>query len=317
LEINTGLRQRRAAAEERRGLTITADSGTKYRLGALVGAGGMGAVYRALTLSGKVVAVKRLHPHWFDSARQKKALLREALIVNSLEHQGVVRVIDHGGLDTESPYLVMELLEGKTLRQRAEQSGERLPWRDAAHIAERVLDVLAAAHARGIVHCDVKPSNIFLCDDGKAKLLDFGISRPPEELLDATLSVHIAGTPACMAPEQIFDPRGVDPRTDLWSLGATLFWSITGEWPRVLPEPCPSLAEAAKLPARSIRDLSPTLPEDLALTIDVALRLDRDARWPSARAMQAWLLRVLGSEVKEPLQPPPPLRAVADAPAEA
>jgi serine/threonine-protein kinase len=156
-------------------------------------------------------------------------------------------------------------------------------------VAETVLGVLQAAHEKGVVHCDVKPSNVFVCDDGRVKLLDFGIARPPALMLDTTLSVHVAGTPACMAPEQVFEPGRIDARSDLWGLGATMFWAITGEWPRALPEPIGSLMDAARMPARPMGSLVQDVPEEVCLAVDRALEADPAERWQSASEMLACL----------------------------
>jgi hypothetical protein len=290
----TGALRRRAKSEKEPTPRLTTQSGASYRIGSLVGAGGMGIVYRATTDTGREVAVKRLHSHWFESPHEWTRLFREAVIVNSLSHPGVVPVVDHGTDEQGAPFLVMELLAGRTLRQRLEASEDRLAWQEVARIAAEVLDVLAAAHTHGVVHCDVKPSNVFLCDDGRIRLLDFGIARPPEGLLDTTVSGRFAGTPACMAPEQVLSPKAVDGRADLWAVGAAMFRALTGEWPRQLPEPCTSLLDVARLPVRSLQTLAPGLPAELVLAVDKALAVEPERRWPTARAMQECLLRVSG-----------------------
>jgi serine/threonine protein kinase len=139
----------------------------------------------------------------------------------------------------------------------------------------------------------VKPSNIFLMRDGRVRLLDFGIARPPDGLLDTTLSLHVAGTPACMAPEQLLDPKAVDGRADLWAVGATIYRGVTGKWPRELPEPCASLLDAVNAPVRPIESLAPTLPWEIVRVVNRALERDPESRWQSAGAMRQALLRSL------------------------
>lgn len=267
--------------------------GDRYRLGALLGYGGMGSVYRGLSIAGRSVAIKLLHPHLFDRPEQRKALLKEALIVNQLDHPGVVKLLDSGQAEQGTPYLVMELLKGRTLRQTVEDAGGKLPWREVVRIAIDVLDILRAAHESQTVHCDVKPSNVFLCQNGDVKLLDFGIARSSKRLLEETMSVRIAGTPTCMAPEQVLDPASIDGRADLWALGATMFWAITSQWPRVLPEPLGSLADAAEIPPRRIDSLEPGIPASLAQAINVALELNPESRWSTAQVMRERLLEAL------------------------
>lgn len=282
--LRTLLTRSFAQVRDARG-SVVSEKGVRYRLGGVVGAGGMGIVYRALDPAHRTVAVKCIHPMTAGEQSNRERLLREALIVNSIDHPGVVPILDHGEIEHAGPFLVMELLAGKTLRARVEAAGGRLPWLEVLPVAETVLGVLQAAHEKGIVHCDVKPSNVFVCDDGRVKLLDFGIARPPALMLDTTLSVHVAGTPACMAPEQVFEPAKVDARSDLWGLGATMFWAITGEWPRALPEPIGSLLDAARMPARPIGSLASDVPEEVCRAIDRALSAEPGARWQSAAEM--------------------------------
>ncbi len=104
------------------------------------------------------------------------------------------------------------------------------------------------------------------------------------------MSMNVAGTPSCMAPEQVLDIAAIDARTDVWGVGATLFRAISGAWPREFPEPCPSLAAAMRLRARPLESLAPHVPRALSFAIDVALSLDPSARWASARSLEQQLL---------------------------
>lgn len=273
----------------------------RYRIGAMLGYGGMGSVYQGMSNDGRLVAIKLLHPHLFGRPEQRNPLEKEIQIANQLKHTGVVEILDWGEAHYGTPFMVMELLEGKTLRTRVGDDGGSLPWREATELAVRVLEVLEVAHERGTVHCDVKPSNIFLCDDGRIKLLDFGIARTSRQLLEETLSVSVAGTPTCIAPEQVLDPGSIDGRADLWSLAATLFWAISGQWPRELPQPLASLAEVAQAVPRKLDAVSPGLPKDLVRAVDIALEVERDNRWPTATVMKQQLLSVLNANVETAL----------------
>jgi len=291
----TGVWLRRARATRASVPLLTSERGVCYQLEEEVGSGGMGAVYRARTRTGARVAVKLLHRHFLDSSRARERFLKEALIVNSLDHTGVVPVIDYGLGDEGPPFLVMDFLRGQTLWKSLQQKGGRLPWREAVSIIVRVLEVLESAHEQGIIHCDLKPSNVFLCEDGTVKLLDFGIARNQGHLLDLTVSVHVAGTPVCMAPEQVLDPVNVGPRTDVWGAATTLFRAISGAWPREFPDSCGSLSEAMQLSVRPIESLISPIPRELSLALDVALRLEPAERWASALALRAQLLECLSA----------------------
>src|SRR5262249_15491612 len=154
--------------------------------------------------------------------------LREGYVANKVKHPGVVAVLDEDRAEDGVPFLVMELLEGETWAQRLVREA-RVPWTDAFHIADGMLDALVAAHAAGIVHRDLKPENVFLTREGAVKLLDFGIARL-DELHPSRVGTEIGitmGTPGFMPPEQA---RGrwdeVDARSDLWAVGATVFRAI-------------------------------------------------------------------------------------------
>ncbi len=272
---------------------LRGESGKRYRLGPLLGRGGMGVVHRAETERGEQLAVKVLRTLGSDDARSKR-LLREALTVNSVQHPGVVPVIDYGMPDDGPPFLVMELLEGRTLADAVRAVRGGLPWPEAVRAILPVLAALEAAHRREIVHCDVKPSNVFLCRNGQVKLLDFGIARYSENVLDLTLSLNVAGTPTCMAKEQLLNPDGVSARTDVWGAGACLFHALSGAWPREVSEPCRSIDEAVRIPARPIESLKPELPAALVRAVNVALADDPALRWASAWEFEQQLRACLG-----------------------
>ena len=151
----------------------------KWRLQALLGVGGMAAVYAATHANnGKRVALKVLHAELASNPEVKSRFLREGYVANKVEHPGSVQVLDDDTAEDGSPFLVMELLEGVTLEEHRERApGGVLSSAEVVIIGERILDVIAVAHEKGIVHRDIKPDNIFLTSNGVVKLLDFGIAR--------------------------------------------------------------------------------------------------------------------------------------------
>ncbi len=276
---------------------------SKFKLLRLLGVGGMAAVYEACHRNGKRVALKLLHPALSLSERQRKRFLREAYVANTIGHQGVVQIHDDG-IDTDgTAYLVMELLEGETLAAAAKARGGRLPVGMLLDIADQVLDVLAAAHTRGVVHRDIKPENIFLMKSGHVKVLDFGIARLFDHVPGATVHTQdgsMLGTPAFMAQEQA---RGrwdeVDHRTDLWAVGATLFTLVTGELVHAADTPNEQLGKAMTMPARRLADLHPDLPKPFGDAVDCALRFEQAQRWRDALCMQEALRAAWDDEVAQ------------------
>ena len=208
-----------------------------YEIIAPLGAGGMGEVYRARdTRLDRSVAIKVLPQAIATDPDRMRRFEQEALSVAALNHPNILAIYDVGVQDGAS-YLVMELLEGETLRQRLEQGA--LPVRKAVEIGTQIAHGLAAAHARGIIHRDLKPENIFLSKDGHVKLLDFGLAKDqsaaasgmPSTSMTATMGTApgvVMGTAAYMAPEQV---RGepVDCRADIFSFGAVLYEMLSGK----------------------------------------------------------------------------------------
>jgi serine/threonine-protein kinase len=195
---------------------------------ALLGRGGSGTVYRARDPRGGAVAIKVLHPELAPSPEHAHRFAREARALRLLRHPNVIAIDSVGTLPGGEPYLVMELLAGRSVEAALAERG-RLAPDELERVLDPLCDALAAAHALGIVHRDVKPSNVFLAAGERVVLLDFGIAK----LLDEegiTSARQIVGTPASMAPEQILGGR-VDARTDVYGLGAFCHHVLTGRPP--------------------------------------------------------------------------------------
>ena len=205
----------------------------KYLIRRLLGQGGMGTVYLAFdTLIEREVAIKLLSPELSSNAESLRRFLGEARSIGRLNHPNVVAIhsID---IWQGQYYLVMELLTGGSVAELSEKCG-RLPFREAAGILAQAARGLAAAHQAGMVHRDIKPANLMLSRDGVVKVVDFGLSRILDAVASgsdqATRAGQVVGTPHFMSPEQ-FEGGTVDARADIYSLGASLFRLITGEFP--------------------------------------------------------------------------------------
>ncbi|MFO0607378.1 MAG: serine/threonine-protein kinase [Polyangiales bacterium] len=268
----------------------------RYRLARVLGGGGMGTVYEAThTFTHRRVAVKLVHRALAAEPRAESRLAREARALALFDHPGIVAVLD-GGRDADGTlYLVETLLDGEDLA-KALAAGAVSPG-ELAVVAAETLDALAAAHARGLVHRDIKPENIFLAREPggrrRVKLVDFGIVRATEGS-DApplaqtgeqpTQTGSVVGTPRFMSPEQA---RGesVDARTDLWSLGAVMFFALTGRHAIEADNYNALIVRLATTAAPPVASLRPDVPAALAAVVDRALARDLDARWPTAAAM--------------------------------
>ncbi|MBN1207356.1 MAG: serine/threonine protein kinase [Myxococcaceae bacterium] len=214
----------------------------EYLLKRLIASGGHGSVYEGEhRILGRRAAVKVLHAHLADQGEMLQRFVREARIVNQIRHPHVVDIYDFGMMPDGSPYYVMELLEGRTLSQLVHERGRMSSERALAYLAP-VSQALEAAHRAGIVHRDLKASNVMVVEDGeqpRVKLLDFGIAKvlqpqtgpagqPGQEGL--TLAGQRLGTAFAMAPEQLRDGP-IHPATDVYALGVLLFQLLTGQYP--------------------------------------------------------------------------------------
>lgn len=261
----------------------------KWTLESLLGIGGMAAVYAATHRNGKRVAIKMLHAELSIDEDVRTRFLREGYAANTIQHDGVVSVLDDDLAPDGSAFLVMELLEGETVERRWERNGRRLPASDVLWVVDQLLDVLAAAHDKNVVHRDIKPENLFLTRAGALKVLDFGIAKTFERQPSrtSTRTGTVMGTPAFMAPEQARARWAeVDGRTDLWAVGATMFTLLSGRHVHSAESSHDQLILSATRPAPSISSVMSDVPVDVASIVDHALAFDRDQRWADARTMQ-------------------------------
>ena len=264
----------------------------KYRIDRMIGFGGMGVVCEGVHLElGAKVALKFVRPEYAHDERVVARFLSEARAAAQLRSEHTCRVMDCGRLATGSPYLVMEYLDGADLRRIIAAQGH-MPVEDAVSFALQACAALAEAHARGIVHRDVKPENLFLMQgpDGGAliKVLDFGISKQLGSVQGTrglTDSSDSMGSPHHMSPEQMIDPSTVDARTDIWSLGVLLYELLTGNLPfkgESVPQVCANVMTATP---PSPREINPEIPEGLAAVVLRCLEKNRDARFPDVAAL--------------------------------
>jgi predicted Ser/Thr protein kinase len=284
-----------------------------YRVAALIGRGGMGEVYQATdTRLGREVALKFLPPHYAATPHALERFRREARAISSLNHPNICTLYDIGEHDGQ-PFLVMERIEGESLRQRL--TGAPLPAAELISIASQICDALEAAHGNGIVHRDIKPANILLTEHGRVKILDFGLAKlraepnaPPEAIRASasratgetiTIQGRAMGTASYMSPEQAHGDD-VDERSDLFSLGVILYQITTGARPfdRGTPEQtCEAVLSQRPAPPRQ---LNPAIPAELERIILRTLEKERTARYAGAAELRADLERLRPTSTRGP-----------------
>lgn len=273
-----------------------------YHIRALLGAGGMGEVYRAWdTRLERDVAIKILPAHLALNREALHRFEREAKAVAALSHPNILAIHDFGTEDGVT-YAVMELLEGGTLRRQLLEGP--LPWRRAAEIGSVLADGLAAAHAKGIIHRDLKPENIFLTRDGQVKILDFGIARmkpvvtagasPITAPATTTQPGTVLGTVSYMSPEQV---RGeaVDAPSDLFALGSVLYEMLTQQRPFARLTTAETMAAILRDAPPPFTQTKKEIPEALARLIHHCLEKRPHERYQSARDLAFDLKELLGS----------------------
>src|SRR5215211_1252642 len=266
----------------------------RYRLDAQIGAGGMSTVYRAFdTTLERRVAVKLMHREIASDSDQLERFRREARSVAQLSHPHIVGVIDAGEEDGR-PYIVLEYVEGETLKERIRRMG-RLPVDEAIAYAIEIARALGAAHATAIVHRDIKPQNVLVDEEGSAKVTDFGIARSLEEE-GLTADGRVLGTTDYVSPEQALG-HDVDGQSDLYSLGIVLYEMLTGDVPFHGEN---QVSVAMKHVREDLPDVSKRRPEvsaGLAAILDRMTTKDLRKRYPDALSLQADLEESLAREL--------------------
>ncbi|MBV8691371.1 MAG: serine/threonine protein kinase [Actinobacteria bacterium] len=263
--------------------TVLAD---RYHLGDLIGRGGMGDVYCARDLRlGREVAVKVLRPEMARQPEIRSRFEAEALSAARLSHPNVVTVFDSGE-DEGVPFIVMECLPGRTLATAMAAGPVDQAW--LRHVALDVLGALGAAHAAGVIHRDVKPGNILLTDDGRAKVADFGIAKSLEPvggtITDTTTGHLMLGTPAYLAPERI-EGKPATAQSDLYSLGVVLYEALAGEKPFTADTPMAVAMAVVHDDPEPLVHRRPDVDPGLAVMVETAMQRDPSARFANAEDM--------------------------------
>ncbi len=295
-----------AAKGAARELTIPAPDGEllagRYRILGVLGRGGMGTVYRVRdeTLD-ELVALKTLRKDWINAPGALARFRREVKLARRVTHPNVARTFDIGAHEGE-PFLTMELIDGTSLGREIEDGG-RLAVARCVAIAGAIADALAAAHAVGVVHRDLKPDNVLLGEDGRVVITDFGIARVESGDVEGTAAGALVGTPAYMSPEQV-QALPLDGRSDLYALGLVLYEMLTGE--RAFEGSSAIVLAAARLmrpppdPRERVAGVPPALGE---LTVGLLAR-EPDER-PSVAEVLAALARAASAPSASPTPRPP------------
>jgi tetratricopeptide (TPR) repeat protein len=258
--------------------------GGRFAIEREVGRGGVGVVYRAYDLkTQRVVALKVVAADAGVAPQEEARLAREGELLANLDHPGIVKTVAFGLLeDTGLPFVAMEWLDGEDLSARQRRAPLSLP--ESLELTESVGQALIAAHDAGVIHRDIKPGNIFLCDtdsppgllDCCPKLVDFGVAANTDVQIKWTGDV--VGTPAYMAPEQARGDAPIDARSDIYSLGATLFELVAGRPPHVGPNAIATLARLVTTAPPRLCDLRPDIPSAVDGLVGRMLETDPRAR---------------------------------------
>jgi beta-lactam-binding protein with PASTA domain/predicted Ser/Thr protein kinase len=290
--------------------------GGRYELGELLGRGGMAEVRKGTdTRLGRVVAVKRLRTDLASDATFQARFRREAQSSASLNHPAIVAVYDTGeemstdGSDVAQPYIVMEFVAGRTLRDILREGRKILPER-ALEITSGVLSALDYSHRAGIIHRDIKPGNVMLTPSGDVKVMDFGIARAISDASSTmTQTAAVVGTAQYLSPEQA---RGetVDSRSDVYSAGCLLYELLTGRPPFVGDSPVAVAYQHVREPASPPSDHDTDLPPEIDAIVMKALAKRLEDRYQSAAAMRSDIERYLAGRPVHAVVPPAPATTV-------
>ncbi len=272
----------------------------RWEVTAVIGRGGMATVYQAHD-GDEVVAVKCMLRAVADNAGLRERFFSEARLLQRLEHRNVVRAFEAGQTDEGVPFVVMERLHGVPLDTLLTNKGGRLDIDECLLIAEQVLSLLQLCHDQGVIHRDLKPANIFVTREGVIKVLDFGVARVEGESDPAVDANKRLGTPAYMSPEQAINAAtGIDRRSDIFALGATLYSLLSGVRLRDTQSSDEAFILAATTPPQSLARAAPDLPLSIIRLVDRSLAWNPVDRFQTAAEMSAEINQVLADLQDEP-----------------
>ena len=255
----------------------------RYLLEELVGVGGMANVYKGVDLKNqRVVAVKVLREEFLENPELVYRFKNESKAISILDHPGIVKVFDVSVTD-KLQYIVMEYIDGITLKEYMTRRGEPLTWKEVVHFTEQILDALDHAHRKGVVHRDIKPQNIMLLADGKVKIMDFGIARF-SRAESQMVSNKAIGSVHYISPEQA---KGdvTDAKADIYSVGIMLYEMLSGKLPFESDDAVSVAIKQISDKAVPLGQIAPDVPQALQDITARAMAKDPNRRYPSARAM--------------------------------
>ena len=258
----------------------------RYKIEKVIGVGGMAIVFKAEDiLMNRTVAIKMLKNDVASDSEALRRFINESKAVAMLSHENIVNIYDVS-VKGNTKYIVMEYIEGVTLKTFLKHKGGSLSWRETLNISEQILRALEHAHSKGVIHRDIKPQNIMLLKNGLIKVADFGIAKLPDT--DTfTVTDQAIGTVNYISPEQAMNEESIDERSDLYSVGVLMYELSCGELPFTGDTPVAVAYKHVNEAPRSPREIKPDMPQGLEQIILRAMEKDPELRYRSAKQMLA------------------------------
>ena len=256
----------------------------RYKIEKVIGVGGMAIVFKAEDiLMNRTVAIKMLKNDVAGDTEALRRFINESKAVAMLSHENIVNIYDVS-VKGNTKYIVMEYIEGITLKAFLKHKGGSLSWRETLNISEQILRALEHAHSKGVIHRDIKPQNIMLLKNGLIKVADFGIAKLPDT--DSfTVTDQAIGTVNYISPEQAMNKEPIDERSDLYSVGVLMYELSCGELPFTGDTPVAVAYKHVNETPRSPREIKPEMPQGLEQIIMRAMEKSPEMRYQSAKQM--------------------------------